>query len=77
MRVEWLEKALKNLEDEANYIALENQEAADDFSDAIFASVDNLALFPSMGREGRVKNTREWAVGCSELVLFNPLSDTR
>lgn len=24
MRVEWLEKALKNLEDEANYIALEN-----------------------------------------------------
>jgi len=35
MRVEWLEKALKNLEDEANYIALENPKAADDFSDAI------------------------------------------
>lgn len=40
MRVEWLEKALKNLEDEAIYIALENPRAADDFSDAIFASVD-------------------------------------
>lgn len=25
MRVEWLEKALKNLEDEANYIALKTQ----------------------------------------------------
>ncbi len=62
MRVEWLEKALKNLEDEANYIALENPKAADDFSDAIFASVDKLALFPTMGREGRAKNTREWAV---------------
>lgn len=36
MRVEWLEKALNNLEDEANYIALENPEAADDFSDAAF-----------------------------------------
>ena len=35
MRVEWLEKTLKNLEDEANYIALENPKAADDFSDAI------------------------------------------
>ncbi len=46
MRVEWLEKALKNLEDEANYIALENPKAADDFSDAIFASVDKLAQFP-------------------------------
>ncbi len=55
MQVEWLEKALKNLEDEANYIALENPKAADDFSDAIFASVDKLAQFPSMGREGRVK----------------------
>ena len=62
MRVEWLEKALKNLEDEANYIALENPKAAGDFSDAIFAGVDNLAQFPTMGREGRVKNTREWAV---------------
>ena len=62
MRVEWLEKALKNLEDEASYIALENPKAADDFSNAIFASVDSLAQFPSMGREGRVKHTREWAV---------------
>lgn len=62
MRVEWLAKKLKNLEDEANYIALENPKAADDFSDAIFSSVDRLAQFPSMGREGRVKHTREWAV---------------
>ena len=31
MRVEWLEKALKHLEDEASYIALENPKAADDF----------------------------------------------
>ncbi|KPB68885.1 Ribbon-helix-helix protein domain-containing protein [Pseudomonas syringae pv. maculicola] len=30
MRIEWLAKALKNLEDEANYIALENPKAADD-----------------------------------------------
>ena len=26
------------------------------------AIVDKLAQFPSMGREGRVTNTREWAV---------------
>jgi plasmid stabilization system protein ParE len=62
MQVEWLERALKNLEDDASYIALENPKAADDFSDAIFASVNKLAQFPTMGREGRVKNTREWAV---------------
>jgi plasmid stabilization system protein ParE len=62
MRVEWLHKALINLEDEARYIALENPKAADDFSDAVFASVDNLVRFPTMGREGRVKGTREWVV---------------
>lgn len=46
-RVEWLEKAFKNRGDEANYIiALENPKAADDFSDAIFASVDKLAQSP-------------------------------
>lgn len=53
MRVEWLEKALKNLENEANFIALENPNAADDFSVAIFASVDKLAQFPSMGLKVR------------------------
>lgn len=62
MQVEWLAAALKNLEDEAGYIALENPEAADALSDAIFASVDKIALFPQMGREGRVGGTREWVV---------------
>lgn len=38
MQVEWLERALKNLEDESNYIALENPKAADDLSAAIFAT---------------------------------------
>lgn len=76
MRVEWLEKALKNLEDEASYIALGNSKAADDFSDAIFASVDKLAQFPTMGREGRVKNTREWAVpNWSYLILYRVRGD--
>ncbi|WP_223481388.1 MULTISPECIES: type II toxin-antitoxin system RelE/ParE family toxin [unclassified Pseudomonas] len=50
------------MEDEASNIALENPKAADDFSDAIFASVDKQAEFPAMGREGQVKNTRKWAV---------------
>lgn len=62
MRVEWLERALDNLKDEASYIALENPKAADDFVEAIFTNVDKLARFPAMGREGRVRGTREWAV---------------
>lgn len=38
MRVEWLEKALKNLEDDAGYIALENTKAADDWVDKLTQS---------------------------------------
>ncbi|MFJ2479993.1 type II toxin-antitoxin system RelE/ParE family toxin [Pseudomonas sp. NPDC087598] len=62
MRVEWLRTALKNLDDEAAYIALENPKAASEFVQAIFASVDHLEQFPASGREGRLPGTREWAL---------------
>ncbi|MFJ3483790.1 type II toxin-antitoxin system RelE/ParE family toxin [Pseudomonas sp. NPDC090202] len=76
MRVEWLQRALLNLEEEAAYIALENPRAADEFSDAVFASVDRLAMFPTMGREGRVKNTREWPLpDWSYLIPYRVMED--
>ena len=62
MRVEWLRTALKNIDDEAAHIALDNPQAAADFVASIFSSVEHLARFPAMGREGRLPGTREWAV---------------
>ncbi|WP_123582555.1 type II toxin-antitoxin system RelE/ParE family toxin [Pseudomonas brassicacearum] len=62
MRVEWLRTALKNIDDEAAYIALENPKAAADFVKAIFASIEHLAQFPAIGREGRLSGTREWVL---------------
>ncbi|WP_341520642.1 type II toxin-antitoxin system RelE/ParE family toxin [Pseudomonas sp. G.S.17] len=60
MCVEWLKTALKNLDDEAAYIALDNPAAAATFVLAIQASVEHLCRFPAMGREGRIPGTREW-----------------
>ncbi|WP_445179446.1 type II toxin-antitoxin system RelE/ParE family toxin [Pseudomonas sp. McL0111] len=60
MRVEWLRTALKNLDDEAAYIAIENPKAASQFVQAIVDSVDHLCRFPASGREGRLPGTREW-----------------
>ena len=40
MRVEWLRTALKNLDDEATYIAVENPQAAIEFVKAIRAGVE-------------------------------------
>lgn len=62
MRVEWLKTALKNLDDEAAYIALDNPKAATEFVQAIFTNVEHLTRFPSAGREGRLPGTREWVV---------------
>ncbi|WP_253512084.1 type II toxin-antitoxin system RelE/ParE family toxin [Pseudomonas rhodesiae] len=52
-------------------MALENPTAAGDFSDSVFKSIDKLAQFPSMGRKGQVKRTREWAV---PMGLSDPIS---
>ena len=60
MKAEWLRTALKNLDDEARYIAKDNPHAAACFVKTIKASVELLSQFPSMGHEGRLPGTREW-----------------
>ena len=62
MRIEWLKIALKNLNDEAAYLAIDNPQAAANFVQTIKTNVENLAAFPAMGREGRLSGTREWPV---------------
>lgn len=62
MQVEWLRAALRNLDDEAAYIAEENPKAAHEFVQAILSGLEQVAAFPAMGKEGRVPGTREWVV---------------
>ncbi|MGC5702800.1 type II toxin-antitoxin system RelE/ParE family toxin [Pseudomonas sp. NFXW11] len=62
MQVEWLRTALKNLDEQARYLAQDNPRAAGDFVRAILASVEQLAQFPASGRVGRLPGTREWPV---------------
>jgi toxin ParE1/3/4 len=62
MRVRWLQKAIKNLDVEADYIAQENSKAAADMFVYVKNKVDALSEFPSSGRPGRVPGTRELVV---------------
>lgn len=62
MRVRWLQKAIKNLDAEADYIAQENSKAAADMFVHVKNMVDSLSEFPSSGRPGRVPGTRELVV---------------
>lgn len=54
MQVEWLRAALRNLDDEAAFIAEENPKAASEFVQAMLTGLEHIAQFPALGRMGRV-----------------------
>ncbi|MFZ0927826.1 MAG: type II toxin-antitoxin system RelE/ParE family toxin [Syntrophobacteraceae bacterium] len=58
-KIRWLRTALKNLDDEAVYIARDNPQAAVALVKHILNMVDALAEHPAIGRPGRVPGTRE------------------
>ena len=62
MRVRWLRKALRNLDEEAIYIAVDDPAAARLVVQRVLEAVAQLADQPSIGRPGRVANTRELVV---------------
>lgn len=62
MRVRWLQKAIRGLDAEANYIAQENPTAAAEMFVHVKSKVDALGDFPASGRPGRVPNTRELVI---------------
>lgn len=62
MRIRWLRTALRNLDDEAGYIAVEDPKAARLVVERVLDAVAMLAHQPGMGRPGRVPGTRELVV---------------
>ena len=62
MRVRWLRKALRNLDDEANHIASDSPDAAQRVVQRVLEAVAMLAEQPGLGRPGRVSGTRELVV---------------
>lgn len=71
MEVRWLKRALRNLKEEADYIAQDDPQAAARLVILIEDTVAMLADHPSMGRTGRVPGTRELVVaGTSYLVPY-------
>jgi addiction module RelE/StbE family toxin len=69
MQLKWLRVALRNLEEEASYIAADDPRAArlvvQHILDAVAALVDQ----PALGRPGRVPGTRELVVAKTRYVI--------
>lgn len=69
MRVRWLRKALRNLDEEATYIAAEDVAAARRVVTRLFEAVEQLGDHPGAGRPGRVPGTRELVVGNTRYIV--------
>lgn len=62
MRIRWLERAVNDLEDIHEYIALDDPFAAKRELEKILEAVSRLTENPCIGRKGRVKNTHELVI---------------
>ena len=69
MKIEWLPVAARNREQQLDYLADRNPQAAVKMGDAIAFAVDQLADHPQLGRPGRVGGTRELVVSGSPYVV--------
>ena len=69
MQVRWLAAVLRNLDDEAEFVARENPAAARALVQRIVGAVGLLGENPALGRPGRIHGTRELVVAGTRYVV--------
>jgi toxin ParE1/3/4 len=69
MQIKWLAKALRNLDDEAEYIARDDPAAARLVVQKIYAAVALLIANPELGRIGRLPDTRELIIPNTRYII--------
>ncbi len=69
MQVKWLRRALKNLNNEADYIAQDDPAAAQLVVQRIFDAVNLLPDNPALGHIGRIHGTRELVVPNTRFII--------
>lgn len=69
MQIKWLRKALKNLDDEAEYIAQEDPRAARLVVHRIVQAVSLLSDNPALGHPGRVPGTHELVIPKTRYIV--------
>ena len=69
MKVKWLRKALRNLDQEADHIAEDDPAAARLVVQRIHHAVTQLTDNPALGHPGRVPDTRELVVPNTRYII--------
>jgi toxin ParE1/3/4 len=69
MQIKWLNKALQNLNDEAEYIAKDDPQAARMIVKRIVDAINLLSENPAMGHSVRIHGTRELVVPDTRYIV--------
>lgn len=69
MQLKWLRTALRNLDEEAGFIAADDPKAAQLVVQRIMNAVAVLSEQPGIGRPGRVPGTRELVVAKTRYLI--------
>jgi len=69
MRIEWSERATRDLRDVRRYIARNDPRAAKAVALKILEGIERLVEFPASGRPGRLPNTRELIIPGTPFII--------
>ena len=69
VQVRWLAKALRNLDDEAEFVAQDDPAAARALVQRIQVAIGHLKTNPALGRPGRIHGTRELIVPGTRYII--------
>lgn len=77
MRVRWTEPAFESLRSHADFIANDDFEQARRLVLRVNEAVERLKQFASLGRPGRLSDSREWMVsGTPYIIAYRIRGDT-
>ena len=69
LTLHWTPIAIAHLHATYEYVAQENPPAADALIERILSAVEQIAQYPQLGRNGRVKGTRELIIAGTPYVV--------
>jgi len=70
VKIRWTAIAAEDLKSAHEYLSESSRENADALIERILSSIDVLERYPNLGREGRIKGTRELVVTGTRFVVF-------
>jgi len=77
LTLHWTPIAIRHLRAAYEYVAQDSVSAADSLIEQIFSAVEMLAQYPQIGREGRVKGTRELVIAGTPFLVAYRLRRTQ